>query len=125
MEDSGLNILRDMKIVLPIINDLEDRDDGGVFLLTSTFVSLWWIPGIIVGALVPIFIAALIVVVIIIVNITAGIVMWQKEKKFETEYAKQIDKLDIGKDRAEELLEFWNNANTKRRKRMRRALEEI
>lgn len=123
MDDAWQNILQDLRIVLPIIDGLEEKDDGSFFFLTSTLFSLWLIPGIIIGLMASKFSAGLFIALIVSFNIISVLVMRRKEKLFEKEYAAKTSELGISDDRASELLEFWKNTNMKRRKRMRRALE--
>jgi len=105
--------------LLPIIEQLDDEGSiADLFGLPALIGVFCFLPGLIIGVLVPRVISLRLVGVIIIVTTIAMLLYSKSDEVYRKKYIKYASEHGVSSTDAEDFFEFWRGLNSRARKRL-------
>jgi len=112
-------VLENLDKLLPIIERLDDEGTiADLFGLPAIIGVFCFLPGLIIGILVPKKISLGLVGVIIVVATIAILLLLRSDKVYRKKYIKYASERGVPSTDAEDFFAFWKGLNSKARKRL-------
>ena len=116
-------MIESVEKIVPIIERLESEDDSSFIFGLGAVLSLFLIPGLLIGLFVSKQIILFLIFSVLIITLIGAFIMKISERNFDKKFAIYSAEIGLEEKESQELLEFWNSSNSRVRKRVKRSIE--
>ena len=116
-------MIESVEKIVPIIERLESEDDSSFIFGLGAVLSLFLIPGLLIGLFVSKQIILVLIFSVLIITLIGAFIMKISERNFDKKFAIYSAEIGLEEKESQELLEFWNRSNSRVRKRVKRSIE--